>query len=312
MRRKLRRIITAIARWGFTIMIVPKRGPVRRIVVPWVGVIALGLALGMIVYFPVGQWKQQQQITAIRSLKAQNRRLQKENKQIKPHLERARELETLLNKMRNEHAAVMSAYESIRRKSRSISSRAAYRRPIAYRLPPPVQSSDGAISLLATLEQHTNALNKVMSEDLTKTTELKRELLAYERRLDHTPSIWPVYGHLTSWFGLRRHPIKGYSTMHEGVDLAARTGSLVRAAADGAISYAGYRGGYGLTIIIDHGYGYRTLYAHNSKLLVRVGQSVKKGQAIARSGSSGSSTGPHLHFEVWANGRKVNPLPFMR
>ncbi|MGE5599077.1 MAG: peptidoglycan DD-metalloendopeptidase family protein [Bacteroidota bacterium] len=312
MRRRLRRIITAIARWGFTIMIVPKRGPVRRIVVPWVGVIALGLALGMIVYFPVGQWQQQQQITTIRSLKAQNRRLQKENRQIKPHLERARELETLLNKMRNEHAAVMSAYESIRRKSRSISSRDAYRRPIAYRLPPPVQSSDGAISLLATLEQQTIALNKVMSEDLAKTTELKRELLAYERRLDHTPSIWPVYGRLTSWFGLRRHPIKGYSTMHEGVDLAARTGSLVRAAADGAISYAGNRGGYGLAIIINHGYGYHTLYAHNSKLLVRVGQSVKKGQVIARSGSTGTSTGAHLHFEVWANGRKVNPLPFLR
>lgn len=312
MQRKFRHVLTAIARWGFTIMVVPKRGRVIRLAVPWVGVIALGLAIGTIVYFPVGQWQQQKQNTTIRNLVAQNKRLQKENRQIKPHLDRAKELEGLYNKLNNEHAAVMSAYDAIRRKSRSISSRSAYRRPIVYHLPQPVETGDGSPSLLASLKQDTVSLNQVMQEQLVRTQALKQELLAYERKLDHTPSVWPVYGRLTSWFGIRRHPIKGYSTMHEGVDLKARMGSQVHAAADGVISYAGNRGGYGLAVVINHGYGYSTLYAHNSRLLVRVGQAVKKGQVIARSGNTGISTGPHVHFEVWVNGRKVNPLTFLR
>lgn len=307
-------MIAMIGRWGFTIMVIPKRGEVRRVAVPWLGVIAVVAALGTIVYFPFGQADSIAKQRTINQLNARNKRLQKENAQVKPAIDRARELEVLVNRLRNEHAAVISALESVRRKSRTqISSRGGFDRPPIYRLPDPVVSpTDGDVSLLETLEVTTESLTKEVTRQLAASETLKKELLAYERQLDHTPSVWPVYGRLTSWFGYRRDPVTRYSAMHEGIDLATPMRSSVRAVADGVVSFAGRRGGYGWTVIINHGYGYQSLYGHNDSLLVKPGQSVRKGQVIARSGSSGKSTGPHLHLEIWVNGKKVNPLTYMR
>lgn len=124
--------------------------------------------------------------------------------------------------------------------------------------------------------------------------------------------IRPSSGRLTSGFGMRVHPITGRRRMHAGVDIAAPTGTPIRAAAAGRVIIAGYMGGYGYTVVVDHGGGYSTLYGHCSSLLVRVGQQVRQGQQIARMGSTGMSTGPHLHFEVRINGRPVNPRQHVR
>lgn len=124
--------------------------------------------------------------------------------------------------------------------------------------------------------------------------------------------IRPSAGRFTSGFGMRVHPITGRRRMHAGVDIAAPTGTPIRAAAAGRIIIAGYMGGYGYTVVVDHGGGYSTLYGHCSSLLVRVGQQVRQGQQIARMGSTGMSTGPHLHFEVRINGRPVNPRQYVR
>jgi len=113
---------------------------------------------------------------------------------------------------------------------------------------------------------------------------------------------WPVQGWISSRYGLRN------GAMHEGLDIAADHGQIVRAAKDGRVVFSGPRGTYGETVIIDHGGGLRTLYAHNSRLLVREGQRVLAGQPIARVGSTGRSTGPHLHFEVLLNGVPFDPL----
>jgi murein DD-endopeptidase MepM/ murein hydrolase activator NlpD len=122
---------------------------------------------------------------------------------------------------------------------------------------------------------------------------------------------YPVNGRLTSGFGYRRHPILGTSRFHAGVDFGAPTGTTIYAADTGQVIFSGWYGGYGQAVVLDHGGGITTLYAHCSQLLVRVGQTVNQGQAIAAVGSTGLSTGPHLHFEVRQNGNPVNPMGYL-
>ncbi len=123
--------------------------------------------------------------------------------------------------------------------------------------------------------------------------------------------LWPAEGEITSPFGWRTHPIFGTQRLHTGIDIGADYGDAVRAADGGVVIEADWMGGYGNAVIIDHGNGISTLYAHNSQLLVGEGQAVAKGQTISRVGSTGYSTGPHLHFEVRQNGSPVNPLNFL-
>jgi len=118
---------------------------------------------------------------------------------------------------------------------------------------------------------------------------------------------WPTRGLFTSGFGMRRHPLFGIWHLHTGVDIATAWGAPVLAAAEGRVIYAGWFGGYGKIVVIDHGEGMSTLYGHLSSLLVVAGDEVRRGQPVGRVGSTGFSTGPHLHFEVRVNGRPVNP-----
>lgn len=141
------------------------------------------------------------------------------------------------------------------------------------------------------------------------------ESLIMNRKLEAEvmPSGRPVaHGWLSSYFGMRTDPFTGRLEFHPGLDFAGKMGQKVIAVAAGVVTYAGPRFGYGNMIQIDHGNGYATRYGHNSKLLVRVGQTVKKGQVIALMGSTGRSTGPHVHFEVRINGHAVNPLKYVK
>ncbi|MEW6279357.1 MAG: peptidoglycan DD-metalloendopeptidase family protein [Candidatus Eremiobacterota bacterium] len=119
--------------------------------------------------------------------------------------------------------------------------------------------------------------------------------------------ILPVRGWITSPFGYRVHPIRGTTIFHSGLDIAAESGTPIRAADNGRVIYSGWYGGYGYAVILDHGDGYSTLYGHCSALHVYEGQSVSQGHAIASVGSTGMSTGPHLHFEVRYHGNPVDP-----
>ena len=123
------------------------------------------------------------------------------------------------------------------------------------------------------------------------------------------PSAMPLTrARLTSAFGYRKHPLHGSTRLHAGVDLAAPQGTPVQATADGVVTSAGWRGGYGILISLGHGGGVQTRYAHLSAIAVRPGTQVRAGQVIGYVGSTGNSTGPHLHYEVRVNGRAVNPL----
>ncbi|MBI5101919.1 MAG: M23 family metallopeptidase [Nitrospirae bacterium] len=126
-----------------------------------------------------------------------------------------------------------------------------------------------------------------------------------------TPMGWPVDGHVTSPFGEREHPRSGESKFHSGIDIAADPGSPVRATADGIVSFSGWSGGGGNLAVIEHGFGFSTYYAHNKMVVVKVGQKVKRGEVIGHVGSTGNSTGPHVHYEVTKEGKTVNPLTYI-
>lgn len=126
-----------------------------------------------------------------------------------------------------------------------------------------------------------------------------------------TPSIWPARGTITSGFGWRISPFGDGNELHAGIDIAYTMGAPVLATADGEVVVSGAAGGYGNLVQIDHGNGIATLYGHNSQLLVSVGQAVKKGQIIALAGSTGKSTGPHVHYEIRINNTPVDPMKYL-
>lgn len=160
--------------------------------------------------------------------------------------------------------------------------------------------------------------SQTVSQLLDRSTNVEDEATAlyqgYQNRivrLSSTPTIWPVAGWTTSGFGMRHHPINGGMRFHEGLDIAAPWGTPVKAAADGVVKYAGYKGGYGKIVVIDHGYGIVTYYAHNSRLLVKVGDKVTRGEDISKVGNTGHSTGAHLHYEVHVDGVPIDPMNFL-
>ena len=140
------------------------------------------------------------------------------------------------------------------------------------------------------------------------------EMLLFNRELDRNsvPSRSPVAAsYITSGFGRRADPFGGGAAWHKGIDFDARTGDPVLAVADGVVSYSGTRSGYGNVVEIDHGNGFVTRYAHNARNSVKVGDLVRSGQQLALAGSTGRSTGVHVHLEVWENGRLHNPRKFL-
>jgi murein DD-endopeptidase MepM/ murein hydrolase activator NlpD len=141
---------------------------------------------------------------------------------------------------------------------------------------------------------------------------LENLILARELKEEIHPEGRPVSsGYISSYFGERADPFDGREAFHRGVDFAGTLGSEVVAVAAGVVTWAGQRSGYGRLIEVSHGDGYTTRYAHNERTLVSVGQTVKRGEPIALMGSTGHSTGPHVHFEVLHNGRQVDPLSFI-
>ncbi len=165
------------------------------------------------------------------------------------------------------------------------------------------------------------AVEKIMitSEQLTQVATLEEQNFAglqehlQDRvaRLRSTPSILPSRGWISSEFGYRHNPFSNRKTFHAGIDIANYTGTPVVAPADGVVSFSGERGGFGKVIQIDHGYNVVTRYGHNSRLVAKKGDRVRRGQKIAEIGSTGRSTGPHLHYEVALKGKVVNPRLFI-
>ncbi|MGV0023550.1 murein hydrolase activator EnvC family protein [Phormidesmis priestleyi] len=155
-----------------------------------------------------------------------------------------------------------------------------------------------------------------LAQDSKNIGELIQKRVAAARAKDGIVALgtgimsYPSDGEITSGFGWRMHPILGYQRFHSGVDFGADSGSVIRAADRGVVIFAGWYGGYGNAVIIDHGNNITTLYGHTSELYVSEGQSVERGQPIAAVGSTGLSTGPHLHFEVRQAGEPIDPMSY--
>lgn len=160
-------------------------------------------------------------------------------------------------------------------------------------------------------ELELDRLLRLSEYELEKFRDVESSLLDLKDRLDHTPSVWPAKGWLSRGFGMKHDPFTGYERMHRGIDIANRIGTPIKATADGKVVKVGTEGGLGRIVVINHGYGFKTRYAHLSKAKVKVGQTVERGDVIATMGSTGWSTGPHLHYEVIRNNRALNPMKFI-
>jgi len=164
------------------------------------------------------------------------------------------------------------------------------------------------------IQQMRSDIERIKSEAMSREeslSELEKLLQSKKEMLVHTPSIWPTVGWVTSDFGFRINPFTGLTQMHEGIDISNRVGTPVITPADGIISDIGNDWIFGKIIVISHGFGMTTRYAHLNKVLVRIGQKVKRGDKIAEVGTSGRTTGPHLHYEVRLNGVPANPMRYI-
>jgi len=185
----------------------------------------------------------------------------------------------------------------------------------------------GGVDLYKNLEGHTNT--DLIKNTMQQAEQIEKQLVVQsesfdqvvklakdkEKMLSHIPAIQPVENkdltRMASGYGWRIHPILKTRRMHYGMDFTAKTGTPIYATADGVVKHAGWKAnGYGNHVVIDHGYGYETLYAHMSKVAVKNRQKVKRGQIIGYVGNTGLSAGPHCHYEVQINGKKVNPINY--
>jgi len=176
----------------------------------------------------------------------------------------------------------------------------------------PESDGEGVSAQIPDLSNTLTDLEQRVDLRETQLAALENVILARDLKAQIHPEGRPVAdGFISSYFGERSDPFDGREAFHKGVDFAGAVGSKVVAVAAGVVTWAGERSGYGKLVEINHGDGYVTRYAHNERTLVSVGQTVKRGEALALMGSTGRSTGPHLHFEVLRNGRQIDPMSFI-
>lgn len=173
------------------------------------------------------------------------------------------------------------------------------------------KESKATLLNLTQLSKLVKELNNYFSSDYLLSGQLQKTDSMLESCMAAIPDYVPAKGLISSPFGMRNHPIKKVYKPHEGVDISASKGDPIYAAASGVVEFSGYSQGYGYNVKIDHQNGFRTIYGHSSKLLVKKGEKVKKGQKIALVGSTGNSTGPHLHFEIRIGNTPVNPTEYV-
>jgi murein DD-endopeptidase MepM/ murein hydrolase activator NlpD len=302
-----------VAKKSYTVIVVSDHNaPVKRyhiqksyLVQLGVGLVLLaGVALGATIHY-----------LHISQDAAENRILRDENLTLRTQLKSVRE--------RIEHiGTTLDRVERFDQKLRAVTMLSDPQRSLAMgpTEPEPGTTSpatDTQFTQLTTTETPNALMGRLdrLSAEATRQEQSLQELQAYfqdqKSLLASTPSIWPARGWVTSDFGQRLDPYTADRIMHQGLDIAAPHGKEVFSPSDGTVVYAGLEGGYGNVIVIDHGYGIKTRYGHLSKIVVKAGVKVKRGELIATVGNTGRSTGPHLHYEVRVNGIPQNPRKFI-
>jgi murein DD-endopeptidase MepM/ murein hydrolase activator NlpD len=178
-----------------------------------------------------------------------------------------------------------------------------------------LKSKDKVLDAVDTTYSGSIDIQNLMAE-LHKSVETVDEIKDYLRIKKDiymaTPKGFPVNGNVTSPYGKRKDPFSHITSFHSGIDISASPGTPVRATAEGVVSYSGWAQFSGYVVVLEHGLGFSTVYAHNKKNAVRVGQKVHRGEVLGYVGSTGKSTGPHVHYEVWEKGKNVNPRKFVQ
>ncbi len=301
-----------MAKKMYTVMILPdETTKVRRYRVPGLivrsllaaaVVLTLIFAIGIADYFLV-----KNQVTELVRMRLETRQ---QKQQLITFAKRINDLQSEMNRLRNfdTKLRVMADLDGVIYPEQFMG--------IGGENPEPFNPMETEISFQdkALIDNMTRGLTRLMTEATIQERSFQ-ELIGYledqKSLLASTPSIWPVRGWTTSSFGYRTSPFTGRREMHKGVDVATRTGTPIIAPADGIVIFAGREGGFGNMVVLDHGYGLVTRYAHNSTIDVKRSQKVNRGDVIAKVGNTGRSTGPHLHYEVLVNGVAVNPTRYI-
>ncbi|MCD6257085.1 M23 family metallopeptidase [Candidatus Aerophobetes bacterium] len=299
----------------FTLIVIPdSHGKVHRLVIPRfvIIIIVIGLIIGSFTlsYFINEYRVMREKLVYLNDLekitKMQQKRilsLAEKVKQFNDTMEKLKKMEARLRALAGVGGGEISKQESLGEGG-----------PEKYTLlVDPDLNGDkvSSLGLIKKIESNVSILEdtaKLQEKNLSKIQgiiQAKKDLFAC------TPNIFPVQGWISSGYGPRINPFTHKREMHRAIDIVAPWGTPVKAACQGRVSYAGWKKFYGLVVEIQNSYGYSTIYGHMSKILVKRGQVVKKGQVIGRVGSSGRSTGPHVHFEVWYKGKTLNPLNLM-
>jgi len=296
----------------YTILIADRSsGVVRRVTVSARPAVAVACA---IVTLPVligigAAWKAKSEVT---SLYSSNRTLAAENSNYRGATEALSEqihsLQTVVADLGARSALDPSLARAVEKlptfvKNRAMGGSAV---PLAQR-----SAYAKTLSALAAPEDTFGLLRNVLEGLQTRLHDVRYMVERRNALADATPSIWPAHGWLTSRMGSRQDPMTGSADYHAGLDIAGEKGQPIYATATGRVSQAGYQGGYGNLVVVDHGFGLETKYGHLSSFTVKPGQSVKRGDVIGRLGATGRATGYHLHYEVRANGRLLNPLQLL-
>ncbi len=312
----------------YTIMIVPEKTThVRKILVPaWlvrlsaVGVAVLIVLIGVMV---ANYGYVMSQVGANNELKTENRRLRQQVQVFKSKMgtlesamERVRTFSTRLKVITGaeDRGGVAALMKNIPDASENIGP--------SREIPAEVAAIEAELDprdpeheeLRSQYEELDLKITSMTAESLTLEQNLQDQyehLVDQKAFLSALPTRKPAIGYFTSGFGIRRAPFGGKVKMHEGLDIANHPGTPIKATADGVVTFANAKAGYGQTVILDHGYGLQTWYAHTRKVLVKNGQKIRRGDNIALLGNTGRSTGPHLHYEVRVNGIPVDPLSYI-
>jgi len=241
-------------------------------------------------------------------------RLEKNLSLAHSRIQDLKKLEDITNKQKleivrlnNEAEKLKSKVEDLERLSKQVQTltEKALKIDISYKRSQRRYSSRGTDVSLEEVYKKLSSLDDSIEAQRDSLNQVRSQLeILYEWKYS-VPSGYPVFGNISSGFGFRRREF------HTGIDIRAGVGTPVRATANGIVSYAGWKGGYGLTVIIRHNFGFSTLYAHLSRLSVGIGKRIERGDIIGYTGTTGYTTGPHLHYEVRVNDRPVNPKDYL-
>lgn len=247
-------------------------------------------------------------LSKIRDLGALRQRVSEQNLTLYNLFSKFESLETEVERLRALDSRVMALIRLNQSLSSGLAAKAGQSSGIGGT---ETQQSASASRLDRLLDLRFEQLRKDVLVDARHLEQLREELDVRRVVLESVPALWPVRGILSSGFGVRTSPFTDTPVFHHGLDIVARPGAGVRAAAAGRVVRSGYESLYGNVVVLDHGNGYRTLYAHLAERAAAAGDVVQKGDSIGTVGDTGRTTGPHLHYEVHLNGLAVNPSRFL-